>query len=184
MTSMNSRKPVSSIAKLFFLLLVSWALLQTSVRAQSSAFTYQGNLAVSTSPANGAHDFQFKLFDALTGGTQIGLIYSATNTVVTSGLFIVTLDFGATAFPGAPRWLEISVRPTGGGSYTMLSPRQPVTATPYAVKSLNAANADTLSAACVGCVTGAQIGALPTGNTQWQCRQRDNAIQPERQPFD
>lgn len=164
MTSMNSRKPVSSIAKLFFLLLVSWALLQTSVRAQSSAFTYQGNLAVSTSPANGAHDFQFKLFDALTGGTQIGLINSATNTVVTSGLFIVTLDFGATAFPGAPRWLEISVRPTGGGSYTTLSPRQPVTATPYAVKSLNAANADTLSAACVGCVTGAQIGALPTGS--------------------
>lgn len=141
-----------------------WVLCAALAEAQTLQFTYQGSLNDGASSANGAYDFQFKLFDALTGGTQTALPNTFSGVNVANGLFKVTLDFGTTTFSGANRWLEISVRPTGGGTYTTLNPRQPVTATPYAVKSLNAANADNLSAACVGCVTGAQIGALPTGS--------------------
>ena len=55
------------------------------------------------------------------------------NHTVTNGLFTVTLDFGTAAFQGDARWLQIAVRPTGGGSYTTLAPRQALTATPYAM---------------------------------------------------
>src|SRR5207249_536203 len=54
----------------------------------------------------------------------------------------VSLDFGANAFTGAGRFLEISARPTGG-SFTLLTPRQQVTSTPYAIRSANASSADT-----------------------------------------
>jgi hypothetical protein len=38
--------------------------------AQTTEFTYQGRLQNASAPATGNHDFQFLLFDALTGGTQ------------------------------------------------------------------------------------------------------------------
>ena len=50
---------------------------------------------------------------------------------VTEGLFSVQLDFGA-VFNGSALFLEISVRPDGGGDYTTLDPRQSLTAAPYA----------------------------------------------------
>src|SRR5205823_1688788 len=43
------------------------------------------------------------------------------------------LDFGTGAFQGSARWLELAVRPTGGGTFTTLSPRQALTAAPYAL---------------------------------------------------
>jgi len=58
---------------------------------------------------------------------------------VTNGVFIVTLDFGAGAFNGDARWLEILVC-TNGGSFTMLAPRQPLTPTPYAIMANTASN--------------------------------------------
>jgi hypothetical protein len=97
-----------------------------------SAFTYQGSLKNGGNPANGQYDFTFKLFDAASAGNQVGSTFTATNQTVSQGLFTVQLDFGATALQGDARWLEIAVRTTGGGTYTTLSPRQPLTATPYA----------------------------------------------------
>src|SRR6185295_6332932 len=79
-----------------------------------------------------------------------------------------------TCFNGAPRFLEIAAKVHGAGVFpTPLSPRQPMTSTPYAVKSLNATTADELSVACVNCVTSSQIasvngsavsGAIPVGS--------------------
>lgn len=129
--------------------------------AQTTAFTYQGRLTDGGNPANGPYDLQVRLFDAATGGNQIGTTNSINGITVTGGVFTATLDFGAAAFPGANRWAEISARPAGNGSFTTLNPRQPVTSTPYAIKSLNAGAADSLSVSCNGCVTGAQIGSLP-----------------------
>jgi len=98
-----------------------------------SGFTYQGRLTVSNNPANGQFDLRFTLFDALTGGNQIGPQISVTNQTVTDGLFTVVLDFGPTAFAGDARYLQLEVRQAGGGTYTLLSPRQSLTGTPYAL---------------------------------------------------
>jgi len=51
---------------------------------------------------------------------------------VTDGVFTVALDFGAGAFDGDPRFLQVSVRSSGGGGFTQLNPRQALTANPYA----------------------------------------------------
>ena len=127
--------------------------------AQTTAFTYQGKLINNETPADGFYDFEFRLFDLLSGGTQQGTTLTLTSVGVASGIFTVQLDFGAcdSCFNGAARFLDISVRPTGGGAYTPLAPRQQVTSTPYAIKSQKA---DGLSVACVNCVTSSQISSV------------------------
>jgi hypothetical protein len=53
---------------------------------------------------------------------------------VSGGLFTVQLEFCPEAFNGDARWLEIAVRAGNStGVYTILSPRQPITPTPYAL---------------------------------------------------
>jgi hypothetical protein len=111
-------------------------------QAQSSGFTYQGRLTDGGTAANGNYDFQFVLFDSLTNGTQIGPVLTLNTVAVTNGAFVVTLDFGASSFPGANRFLEIRARSAGGSGFTILEPRQPVTSTPYAVRSTSTASAD------------------------------------------
>src|SRR5262249_48958762 len=134
-----------------------------TVWAQTTEFTYQGKLTDSGNLTNGNYDFQFKLFDTVTvgTGTQQGSTVTVSNVTVTGGIFTVQLDFGAAAFSGLPRFLEIGVRPAGSPNpYTLLAPRQTVTSAPYALRSLNSSVADTLSSACVGCVTSTQVGSV------------------------
>jgi hypothetical protein len=101
-----------------------------------SAFSYQGNLNFNSSPANGNYDFQFLLFTAATGGTAVDTITLA-DQKVTSGLINESLDFTDVPFNGQALWIEVHVRPAGGSSYTTLSPRQALTATPYALFALS-----------------------------------------------
>src|SRR5262245_13142405 len=135
------------------------------VAAQITTFTYQGKLADNGNPANGSYDFQFSLWDPLSGGASVAPLNTLAGVTVTNGNFIVTLDFGATAFPGANRYLEIAVRPANTGPSTPLTPRQQILSTPYAIK---ATAADGLSVACVNCITSSQIqsvqGSQVTGN--------------------
>src|SRR5258705_1728058 len=105
----------------FWLLLVLSALVAS---AQTTSFTYQGRLTDGGTAATGNYDLQFALFDALSGGAQVGTTQSKPNIAVSAGIFTVQLDFGANAFPGANRWLEISTRLTGAPAFTILSPRQ------------------------------------------------------------
>ena len=52
--------------------------------------------------------------------------------------FIPVPGFGAGVFTGADRWLDIGVRTNGApGVYQVLTPRQPLSATPYAVRAAN-----------------------------------------------
>ncbi len=103
-----------------------------------TAFTYQGSLQDGGSPANGAYDFQFLLFDAATAGSQVGSTVTLNDVNVVNGLFTVQLDFGG-VFDGTALWLEVRVRAGAStGGYTILAPRQPLTATPYALYSLKA----------------------------------------------
>jgi hypothetical protein len=103
-----------------------------------TAFTYQGYLEDGGNPANGLYDFQFKLFDALVGGSQVGSTFLVNDLSVADGLFGTALDFGNSAFGGGARWLEIGVRPgVSGGAYTLLNPRQEMAPSPYALAMPN-----------------------------------------------
>jgi hypothetical protein len=124
----------------FFIL--TMLLSASAALAQSSSFTYQGRLTDGNAPANGNYDLQFALFDSASGGAQIGQTQTITNVSATVGVFTVTLDFGPAAFSGAARFLEISTRPSGGGAFTLLTPRQQISSTPYAVRSLSSGTAD------------------------------------------
>jgi hypothetical protein len=108
------------------------------VAAESTAFTYQGRLTDNGAPADGLYDLQFALYDALANGNQVGESLNKDDVSVPDGLFTVTLNFGGEAFTGAARWLEIRVRRGDeAGDYTLLSPRQELTPTPYALHAAN-----------------------------------------------
>lgn len=156
-----------------FILALLFVVCPAALHAQTTAFTYQGKLTDAGGAANGAYDLQFRLFDALVGGNQIATTVIREDVAVSNGIFTVTLDFGAAAFPGANRFLEISVRPgPSTGAFTALTPLQPISATPYAIKSLNAesaaaaTSADALSAACVGCVGSAKLADGSVSNAK------------------
>jgi len=119
-----------------FILLVS-----ICASAQTTEFTYQGNLRDTSGQLTGSFDFEFRLYTSEhPGGTLLGAPLTRPTVSVQNGVFSVKLDFGA-QFPGASRYLEISVRPTGSGAYTTLLPRQSISSSPYSVKSLNAETA-------------------------------------------
>ncbi|MEM7114593.1 MAG: pectinesterase family protein [Chloroflexota bacterium] len=96
-----------------------------------AAFTYQGRLNDNGVAANGSYDFEFSLYDDLAAGVQVGSTVAQT-IAVNGGVFTTSLDFGADAFDGEARYLEIAVQLSGGGGFTTLTPRQPITAVPYA----------------------------------------------------
>lgn len=98
-----------------------------------TAFTYQGYLKDGDVPADGAYDFQFKLYDAPTGGNQLGSTVSVEDADVMGGVFTLLLDFGGDVFTGVDLYLEIGVRPGDEtGSYDIFTNRQALTAAPLA----------------------------------------------------
>jgi hypothetical protein len=104
--------------------------------SQGTAFTYQGQLESGGSPVTGLYDFTNALYNASSGGAQVGSTVTLLAVPVTNGLFTVILDFGA-VFNGTSYWLQIGVRSNGVGSYVALSPRQELTPTPYAIAAEN-----------------------------------------------
>ncbi len=103
-----------------------------------TGFTYQGQLNQGGVPVNGAVNLRFGLYDAATSGANLGARQILTGVPVANGLFTVQLNgsgqFGASAFSGDARWLEVEVcTDPGCSSSTVLSPRQALTATPYAL---------------------------------------------------
>ncbi len=122
--------------------------LENPAFGQPTSFTYQGQLKDGGSPANGAFDMSYSIFDADVLGTLIagplvfdGLGGNPPQVSVTSGLFTATLDFGAGIFDGNPRWLEVTV------SGTPLSPRQAITSSPYAQRASDAQSCNIASVA-------------------------------------
>jgi trimeric autotransporter adhesin len=106
------------------------------VLAQGTAFTYQGRLNDDGQSASGRYDLMFSLYGTSTGGSPLSGPITNFAVGVSNGLFTVTVDLGAN-FPGADRWLEIGVRTNGGGAFAILSPRQTLMATPYAIAAEN-----------------------------------------------
>src|SRR5580658_622638 len=88
----------------------------TNIHAQGTAFTYQGQLNDGSNAANGSYDLRFHLYNASSGGSIIAGPITNSATPVSTGLFNVTLDFGA-VFDGTVLWLQIGVRTNGAGSF-------------------------------------------------------------------
>ena len=110
--------------------------------AQPTAFTYQGRLTDNGNPINGFFDITFSLWNAASGPSQVGGTWTNSATPVSNGLFTATVDFGSSAFTGLEFWLQLGVRTNGVGDFSILSPRQQITATPYAIKAANAMTVD------------------------------------------
>jgi hypothetical protein len=141
-----------------------------------SAFTYQGVLRAAGTPVDGLVDIQFRLYDAASGGTQIGSTLQADAALLVSGLVNVDLDFGPNAFDGSARFIEISVRSTGEPGFTALNPRVAIKPAPYALFAANSQPGPTGPAGPTGAAgpvgpvgpagaTGAQGPQGPQGDT-------------------
>lgn len=119
----------------FFSFLAGVATLAGTLQAQTplgTSITYQGQLRQNNQAFTGTAEVSFDLYNAPTGGTPMASI-GASSIGVTNGLFTKLLDFGP-AYDGNNKWVEIKVR-TGLGAFTTLSPRQQLTAVPYALNS-------------------------------------------------
>jgi hypothetical protein len=133
---METRKTVAILVLAFGLILCQAKVSEAA--PMGTAFTYQGYLYDVNHPANDIYDFQFKLHNALVGGSQVGSDVNTPEVDVINGYLTVELDFGTDVFDGNAVWLEIGVRPGDSNDrYTTLSPRQEVTATPYALYALS-----------------------------------------------
>jgi hypothetical protein len=128
---------------LLWSVMVACALTNVSA-AQSTALTYQGALKNGGVPADGLHDFRFRLFDAPAAGVQVGTTQCIDNLQVAEGVFIATLDFGNHFTTSAPRFIEIDVRRDTGLScadvtgFVGLATRQLITAAPIATHAKSA----------------------------------------------
>ena len=82
-----------------------------------STFLYDGRVWLEDQPLEGACDMQFRLFDAPQGGHRLGAVVTKRDLRVEAGRFSTPIDFGANAFLGEARWLEITMRdPISGAS--------------------------------------------------------------------
>lgn len=130
-----------------------------SAFAQGTAFTYQGQLLTTNGTAHGLYDLTFALYNAGSGGSQFGSTVQTNGVLVTNGLFVVTVDFGAGLFNGTPYWLQIGVRTNGAALFTALTGRQELTPAPYAIYA-----EDANATATLGGLPAADFWQL-TGNT-------------------
>ena len=108
--------------------------------AQGTAFTYQGRLNSTGAPVSGNYDVVFALYNDPLLGNQVGTAVTNSAVTVTNGLFTTAVDFGATPWTGQPLHLELLVRTNGSGSLTLLSPRQSLAPSPYAIFANTASN--------------------------------------------
>lgn len=122
------------------LIIAIFLLISLPSKAQFQNFTYQGSLRSSNLPANGVFDFEFDIYSVPTGGASQAS-YAREGVQVTNGIFTVALSATTTLFDGETKYLEIGVKPAGEETYQILTPRQQIRYTPYAIKSINADNA-------------------------------------------
>src|SRR5688572_8933549 len=122
-----------AIAALFF---------SVTTDAQTTLFRFDATLPNAVTPATDIFQMQFKLFDAATGGTQIAATNAVSAVDVQNRSLSVWLDFGAAAFSGADRYIEINYRRFNHEPFTTLAMRERVLSVPYAIRSLTSGTAD------------------------------------------
>lgn len=76
----------------------------------ASKISYQGQLTDSAgNPLDGAYDIEFLLYDAASGGSQVGSTITKNDVQVNNGLFNVKLDVDQADFDGQGLWLQVKV---------------------------------------------------------------------------
>ncbi len=181
MTLCTQKSTATETMKRIHILLAAVAVIifspNDSAFAQTTAFTYQGQLADNGVPADGDYDVRFSLHDADSAGNPVGSEITVAPLSVTDGLFTVTLDFGAAVFDGSPRWLEIAVRANGSvDDHVVLSPRQEITSAPYATLAMTAGTAATASNVSGANISGSISGTLITDGSVNSLKLADGAV--------
>ncbi len=144
----------------------------TMATQMGTGFTYQGRLLDANLVADGLYDFQFGLYEDIADVNQIGTDVNVPNVDVIDGYFTVVLDFGASAFTGEARWLQIGIRAgelEDPNTYTVLNPRQQLTPIPYAlyVKKTDANDGDwIISGADIHTALNGEVGIGITNPTE------------------
>lgn len=105
------------------------ALSLPSTASHAEPFTFQGFLEQSGAPLNGTANLAFKLYDAQSGGNQLGTTITANSYPVLHGVFSIDLNFTGVAFADANRWLQVEV----GG--TPMGPRIEILPAPVAASA-------------------------------------------------
>src|SRR5688572_12024255 len=96
-------------AFLFALIAMAWSPIHDLAFAPlDTAFTYQGVLKQNGQPVDGTFDLEFRLFDSLAGGSALQTELLP-DTAIADGLVNADIDWGANAFTGSPRYLEIVI---------------------------------------------------------------------------
>jgi hypothetical protein len=165
--------PTSCVMKLCSLSMAAMlaAMVPAGAEPVSPAFTYQGRLNQSGSPANGQFDLKFELYSSATGGTPLGSPVTLLSQTITGGLFSADLNFGGPAvFDGTAYWLAISAKPAGAAVFTPVPGRTAIRPAPYAVHSLSAGTvkdgAVTTGSLANGAVTAAKLAGSAVGLPQ------------------
>ncbi len=134
-----------SISLLPALLLALLLMTLNPANAGPSTISYTGQLLSSGVPVpNGTYDFQFSLYTAPTGGTQVGSTLIVSNVPVQDGVFSVQLNFGG-AVTGQVLYLQTAYRlhpASGNPPYITQSPRPVIPTTEYAIYADTAGSAN------------------------------------------
>ncbi|RMH30773.1 MAG: hypothetical protein D6692_01145 [Planctomycetota bacterium] len=111
--------------------------------AVAEPISYQGRFADNGSAPVGDFQIRFRLFGAASGGSPLGseVVRAVTLAEQDAGIFAFSdIDFGDGLFTGEPRWIEVAIKEVSSPDFTVLAPRQPVGATPYAVRALTSSS--------------------------------------------
>jgi len=102
------------------------AMLAVAATAHAERFTYHGTLQDGGQLAEGRYDLQLTLYPAAQGGAPLAAPTRLYGVEVPAGNFSTDVDFGPLSALDAPAWLEVDVKPAGGGDYAKLDTRSPV----------------------------------------------------------
>ncbi|MCC6824841.1 MAG: hypothetical protein IT172_03770 [Acidobacteria bacterium] len=130
------------------LLLTTFGSGQTGTLAPAPVpFIYQGKLTLANGdPATGNFDMIIKIYGVASGGTPLAEV-DLTDVTLANGVFSVPINLPGDLFSTTPTtYLDLQVSPAGANTYTQLSPRLLIGATPYAQ-----------ALSCVACVNSDQI---------------------------
>src|ERR1700729_1952558 len=133
---MKPKQLCPPLASLLMTSAVTDVSLAAPLEAQTTAFSYQGQLNAGGVFPTGQYQFTFTLYDAVTGnGIVSGTMPIQQSLQVINGLFTTDLDFGQ-IFNGTQYWLDIQVG-TLSTNEEELSARQPIDVVPVAQYALN-----------------------------------------------